>query len=138
MKETPPQKTMLKKEEWGGLTFLALFAAYAFPPYFIYLMTMAALTASSYLWTTHLSEKDRQRFIDFEKEFRKGYKLEKAGRIPEARDWYIKLQKLYKDHPQANHLLTLQIEKLSPKSLNTSKSPNNKTASPRKTKSKEA
>jgi len=103
---------MLKKEEWGGLTFLALFAAYAFPPYFIYLMTMAALTASSWLWTTHLSEKDRQRFIDFEKEFRKGYKLEKAGQIQEALSWYRKLEKSYAGHPQAHHLVTFQIEKL--------------------------
>ncbi len=103
---------MLKKEEWGGLTFLALFAAYAFPPYFIYLMTMAALTASSYLWTTHLSEVDKQRFIDFEKEFRKGYKLEKTGRVKEALEWYQKLDQSYADHPQAHHLVTFQIKKL--------------------------
>jgi hypothetical protein len=112
MKEPSNQKTMLKKEEWGGLTFLALFAAYAFPPYFIYLMTMAALTASSYLWTTHLSEVDRKRFIDFEKEFRKGYKLEKAGRTKEALGWYKKLEKSYTDHPQAHHLVTFQIQQM--------------------------
>ncbi len=112
MKEPSNHKTMLKKEEWGGLTFLALFAAYAFPPYFIYLMTMAALTASSYLWTTHLSEVDKQRFIDFEKEFRKGYKLEKAGKIREALEWYRKLKKDYADHAQAHHLVSFQIKKL--------------------------
>jgi hypothetical protein len=112
MKEPSNPKTMLKKEEWGGLTFLALFAAYAFPPYFIYLMTMAALTASSYLWTTHLSEVDKQRFIDFEKEFRKGYKLEKAGKTREALEWYRKLGQIYADHPQAHHLVAFQIKKL--------------------------
>ena len=122
MKQEPIQKTMLKKEEWGGLTFLALFAAYAFPPYFIYLMTMAALTASSYLWTTHLSEVDRRRFIEFEKEFRKGYKLEKAGRAKEALAWYRKLQKKYADHPQAHHLVTFQIKKMTPESGKAKKS----------------
>jgi hypothetical protein len=129
---------MLKNVDWGGLTIVNLLGVLAFPPYFIYLMTLAALTASGFLWTTHLTEAERLRFIEFEKEFRKGYKLEKVGRIPEARDWYIKLQKLYKDHPQANHLLTLQIQKLSPKSPITSKSLKNKKASPRKTKSNEA
>jgi hypothetical protein len=108
-------KTMLKNVDWGGLTVLNLLGVLAFPPYFVYLMTMAALTASGFLWTTHLSEADQQRFIEFEKEFRKGYKLEKAGKMKEARSWYLKLKKLYADHPQANHLITLQIEKLTAK-----------------------
>ena len=115
MKEPPIQKTMLKNVDWGGLTIVNLLGVLAFPPYFVYLMTMAALTASGFLWTTHLSEADQERFIEFEREFRKGYKLEKAGRAREARAWYLKLQKLYKNHPQANHLLTLQIKNLSPK-----------------------
>ncbi|HXL73504.1 MAG TPA: hypothetical protein VN963_07770, partial [bacterium] len=66
-------KTILKKEDWGGLTIVALLAAYAFPPYFIYLMTMAALTEFAHLWTTKLSREDRDRFVQFEQEFRKGY-----------------------------------------------------------------
>ena len=111
------QKTMLKNVDWGGLTIVNLLGVLAFPPYFLYLMTMAALTASGFLWTTHLSEAEQQRFIEFEKEFRKGYKLEKAGRTKEARAWYLGLKKIYSDHPQADHLLTLQIEKLSPKNV---------------------
>jgi hypothetical protein len=113
LKDQPTKKTMLKKEEWGGLTFVALFAAYAFPPYFIYLMTMAALTEFAHLWTTHLSEVDQQRFVEFEKEFRKGYKLEKSGQIKEALSWYKKLEKQYAGLPQAGKLATLQIRKLS-------------------------
>ena len=105
-------KTMLKNVDWGGLTIVNLLGVLAFPPYFIYLMTLAALTASGFLWTTHLSEADQQRFIEFEKEFRKGYKLEKAGKLKEALAWYLKLKKRYSEHPQANHLITLQIEKL--------------------------
>src|ERR1700690_3855171 len=106
---------MLKNVDWGGLTIVNLLGVLAFPPYFVYLMTLAALTASGFLWTTHLSEADQLRFIEFEKEFRKGYKLEKAGKQKEARQWYEKLKKLYANHPQANHLVTLQLQKLSTK-----------------------
>jgi hypothetical protein len=103
---------MLKKEEWGGLTFVALFAAYAFPPYFVYLMTMAALTEFAHLWTTRLSREAQDRFIEFEKEFRQGYKLEKAGKRKEALKKYKELEKKYAGHPQAVHLTRMQIEKL--------------------------
>jgi hypothetical protein len=116
------QKTMLKNVDWGGLTIVNLLGVLAFPPYFIYLMTLAALTASGFLWTTHLSEADQLRFLEFEKEFRKGYKLEKVGKLKEAQKWYRKLKKRYANHPQANHLVTLQIEKLA---ANTGKSQKN-------------
>jgi hypothetical protein len=106
------QKTMLKKENWGGLTIVALLAAYVFPPYFIYLMTMAALTEFAHLWTTRLTRMDQERFIEFEKEFRKGYKMEKAGNVKEALRWYRKLEKQYADLPQAEKLATLQIRSL--------------------------
>jgi len=126
------QKTMLKNVDWGGLTIVNLLGVLAFPPYFIYLMSIAALTASGFLWTTHLSEADQKRFIEFEKEFRKGYKLEKAGQLKEALKYYEKLKKNYSNHPQANHLITLQIEKLTakpPKPLKDAPSP--KPSSPR-------
>jgi hypothetical protein len=109
------KRTMLKKEDWGLLTITALLSTFVFPPYFVYLMAMAALTASAQLWTTRLSQMDQERFIGFEKEFRKGYKLEKAGRSKEALRWYKKLEKKYTDLPQAGHLLSLQIQKLTPK-----------------------
>lgn len=112
MKEPPQQKTMLKNVDWGGLTIVNLLGVLAFPPYFVYLMTLAALTASGFLYTTHLSEAEQQRLLEFEKEFRKGYKLEKAGRTKEALDWYRKLEKTFADHPQAHHLVTFQIKKL--------------------------
>jgi hypothetical protein len=105
-------KTILKKEDWGGLTIVALLAAYAFPPYFIYLMTMAALTEFAHLWTTKLSREERDRFIDFEKEFRKGYKLQKEGKTQKALDWYRHLEKRYADLPQGAKLATLQIRQL--------------------------
>lgn len=106
------QKTMLKNVDWGGLTIVNLLGVLAFPPYFIYLMSLAALTASGFLWTTHLSEADQERFIEFEKEFRKGYKLEKAGRVKEALGLYRKLKIKYKGLAQAEHLASLQIENI--------------------------
>lgn len=112
MKEPSKQKTMLKTVDWGGLTIMNLLAVFAFPPYFISLMAVAALTASGFLWTMHLSEVEHQKFIDFEKEFRKGYKLEKAGQIQEALKWYRKLEKQYAGFPQAGKLAALQIENL--------------------------
>ena len=121
------QKTMLKNVDWGGLTIVNLLGVLAFPPYFVYLMTLAALTASGFLWTTHLSEAEQQRFVEFEKEFRKGYKLEKSGQSKEALRWYQKLKKRYANHPQANHLVTLQIEKLTAKPGKSAKGPSSKT-----------
>jgi hypothetical protein len=105
-------KTILKKEDWGGLTIVALLAAYAFPPYFIYLMTMAALTEFAHLWTTKLSREDQERFIEFEKEFRKGYKLERSNQAQAALKHYRRLEKKYADLPQAEKLATLQIRHL--------------------------
>ncbi|HET9869538.1 MAG TPA: hypothetical protein VFR02_03450 [bacterium] len=106
------RKTMFKKEDWGLLTITALLSTFVFPPYFIHLMTMAALTEFAHLWTTRLSREDREKFIEFEKEFRKGYKLEKAGRPKDAIRWYKQLEKRYAGLPQAGKLATLQIRKL--------------------------
>lgn len=123
---------MLKNVDWGGLTIVNLLGVIAFPPYFIYLMTLAALTASGFLWTTHLSEAEQQRLVEFEKEFRKGYKLEKAGKTKEALDWYHKLQKLYAGHPQAHHLVTFQIKQLTTGAAgNGKKTPVDKTRRPK-------
>ena len=112
-KEKPLQpKTMLKKEDWGLLTITSLLATFIFPPYFIQLMAMAALTEFAHLWTTRLSRVDQERFIEFEKEFRKGYKLEKAGQVKQAIQWYKQLEKTYGDLPQASKLAMLQVQKL--------------------------
>jgi hypothetical protein len=126
-------KTILKKEDWGGLTIIALLAAYAFPPYFIYLMTMAALTEFAHLWTTKLSREDSDRFIAFEKEFRVGYKLQKEGKVKEALALYHKLEKKYEDLPQGAKLATLQIRHLSNDKSIVVKKPSTKSNKPPKT-----
>jgi len=103
---------MLKKEDWGGLTILSLLAVFAFPPYFIHLMTMAALSEFAHLWTTHLDTVAQAKFVEFEKKFRKGYQMEKAGDKAGALAWYRALEKEYSALPQAEKLATLQIRKL--------------------------
>jgi len=112
MEEQPSRKTMLKKEDWGLLTITSMLATFLFPPYFIHLMAVAALTEFAHLWTTRLSRMDQDKFIGFEKEFRKGYKMEKAGQTQEALQWYRELEKRYAAFPQAGKLCSLQIEKL--------------------------
>jgi hypothetical protein len=105
-------KTMLKKEDWGGLTILSLLATIAFPPYFVHLMTMAALSELGHLWTTRLDRLQSERLVEFEKEFRKGYQMEKAGNLTGALEWYRKIEKQYATLPQASKLATLQIQKI--------------------------
>ncbi len=103
---------MLKKEDWGGLTIVALLATIAFPPYFLHLMTMAALTEFAHLWTTRISRVEQEKLVKFEKEFREGYKYEKEGRISDALKLYRELEKRYGDDPRISRLATLQIRKL--------------------------
>lgn len=103
---------MLKKEDWGGLTIVSLLATIAFPPYFVHLMTMAALTELGHLWTTRLDRLQGGKLVAFEKEFRKGYQMEKAGNLSGALAWYRKLEKQYEELPQASKLATLQIRAL--------------------------
>jgi hypothetical protein len=106
------RKTMLKKEDWGGLAILSLLATIAFPPYFVHLMTMAALTELGHLWTTRLDRLQKDQLIEFEKEFRKGYQMEKEGNRAGALQWYKQLEKQYESLPQASKLATLQIRKI--------------------------
>jgi hypothetical protein len=114
------RKTMLKKEDWGGLTILSLLATIAFPPYFVHIMTMAALTELGHLWTTRLDRLQKDRLVEFEKEFRKGWQMEKDGNHVGALEWYRKLEKEYESLPQASKLATLQIRKIE-EILNSSK-----------------
>ncbi len=104
--------TMFKKEDWGGLTILSLLATIAFPPYFVHLMTMAALTELGHLWTTRLDRLQRDRLVEFEKEFRKGYQMEKEGDLKGALALYRRLEKEYESLPQASKLAMLQIRKI--------------------------
>jgi hypothetical protein len=107
-------KTMLKKEDWGGIAVASLLATLAFPPYFIHLMTMAALSEFAHLYTTMKErlEKDRERFQAFEKEFRKGWRLEKAGDKAGAILLYLRLEKDYATLPQAAKIAALRIAHL--------------------------
>lgn len=105
-------KTMLKKEDWGGLTIVALLSTILFPPYFIQLMTMAALTEFAHLWTTRLTRKEEERLIAFEKEFRVGYRLQREGKTQEALRLFRELEKRYAGDPRISKLASLQIRKM--------------------------
>jgi hypothetical protein len=124
-------KTMLKKEDWGGLTILSLLATIAFPPYFVHLMTMAALTELGHLWSTRLDRLQKKRLIEFEKEFRTGYQMEKEGDIAGALAWYRKLEKQYVDLPQASKLAMIQIRNIERKNGAESKKTTSREALPK-------
>lgn len=106
------KRTILKKEDWGLLTITALLSTFLFPPYFVHLMTMAALTEFAHLYTTRLSRRQQDRLLAFEREFRKGYRREKEGDRRGALAHYRRLERKYADLPQAARIATLQIRKL--------------------------
>jgi hypothetical protein len=91
--------TLMRTTEWGLLTVTSLLSLFLFPPYFVTVLTIAFLNAGGLLWVTHLTERGRQRLIEFEREFRKGYELEEAGDREAAIDCYEKLIPKYQDHP---------------------------------------
>lgn len=106
------KRTLLKKENWGLLTITALLSTFLFPPYFVHLMTVAALTEFAHLYTTRLTRHQQERMVAFEKEFREGYRREREGRREEALRIYRALEEKYADFPQAARLATLRIREL--------------------------
>ena len=95
-----PPKTMLKKEEWGLLTILNLLLASVFPAYFVNILLISFFTELGHLWTTHLSEVEREKLVNFEKEFRKGYELEGKKKYTGAADIYDALAVKYSKDPK--------------------------------------
>ncbi|MBN2753551.1 MAG: hypothetical protein JXR81_01660 [Candidatus Goldbacteria bacterium] len=88
-------KTMLKKEEWGLLTILNLLLASVFPAYFVNILLISFFTELGHLWTTHLSELEREKLVNFEKEFRKGYEMEGRKQYAKAAAIYDSLAVKY-------------------------------------------
>lgn len=103
-------RSLLRTTEWGGLTLLSVLVGWAFPPYFLAVMTLAFLNAGGLLWVTHLSEAGRQRLREFEREFAEGHALEEAGRLAEAIAVYERLVPRYQDHPKIAEIATRRIE----------------------------
>ena len=119
-------KSILRTREWGLMTIASLLASFAFPPYFITVMTLAFLNAGGLLWVTHLSEKGRQRLRDFESEFREGHHYEEKEMWVEAVGIYLSLIPRYGDIAQLAALCQNRVDKIkklqpryfpSPKSL---------------------
>jgi hypothetical protein len=109
------RKTLLKKEEWGMLTFLSLLLASVFPAYFVNILLISFFTELGHFWTTHLTEVGRQRLMEFEKEFRVGYDLEKEGRIKEAIKVYEALVPKYSEHPKISGIASRRMQELKKK-----------------------
>lgn len=109
------RKTLLKKEEWGLLTVLSLLLASIFPVYFVNILLISFFSELGHFWTTHLTEVGRQKLIEFEKEFRVGYDLEKAGRTKEAIKAYEALVPKYADHPKISGIAGARIQELKKK-----------------------
>lgn len=111
------RKTLLKKEEWGLLTVLSLVLASIFPIYFVNILLISFFTELGHFWTTHLTELGRQKLIEFEKEFRVGYDLEKAGKTDEAIKTYESLIPKYSEHPKISGIAARRIQELKKKGL---------------------
>ena len=109
------RKTLLKKEEWGLLTVLSLVLASIFPMYFVNILLISFFTELGHFWTTHLTEVGRQKLIEFEKEFRVGYDLEKEGKIKEAIKVYETLIPKYSGHPKISEIALRRIQELEKK-----------------------
>lgn len=112
-------KTLLKKEEWGLLTILNLILAGIFPAYFVQILLVSFFTELGHLYTTHLTEVERKKLIEFEKEFRKGYEKEQELKWQEAIEIYNKLSEKYlKDNPRIAGIATQRIEWINKNFLN--------------------
>lgn len=109
------RKTLLKKEEWGLLTILNLLLASIFPAYFVNILLISFFTELGHFWTTHLTEVGRQKLIEFEKEFRLGYEMEKQGRVKEAKKIYEELIPKYRGQPKISGIAEQRIEYLKKK-----------------------
>ncbi len=104
--------SLLRTTEWGGLTLLTVLVSWAFPPYFVAVMTLAFLNAGGLLWVTHLSEAGRQRLREFEREFAQGHALEEAGDFAGAVRVYGGLIGAYQDQPKIAEIAVRRIEHL--------------------------
>jgi len=114
-------KTLLRKEEWGLLTILNLLLAGIFPVYFVKILLISFFTEVGHLWTTHLTEVERKRLMDFEKEFREGYEKEEEKKWREAIKIYESLVPKYKDNSRISKIAADRVEWIEKKYLNKGK-----------------
>ncbi len=104
-------KTLLKKEEWGLLTILNLILAGIFPAYFVNILLVSFFTELGHLYTTHLTEVERKKLIEFEKQFRKGYEKEQQLNWQEAIEIYKVLEEKYsKQNPKIANIASQRID----------------------------
>jgi hypothetical protein len=103
-------KTLLKKEEWGMLTVLNLLLAGIFPAYFVNILLISFFTEVGHLFTTHITEVERKRLMEFEKEFSAGYEFEKKEMWQDAVRVYESIIPKYKDNPKIAAIAIQRID----------------------------
>ena len=103
-------KTLLKKEEWGMLTVLNLILAGIFPAYFVNILLISFFTEVGHLFTTHVTEIERKRILEFENDFRVGYDLEKEEKWDEAIKVYEAMVPRYKDNSKIAGIAIQRID----------------------------
>jgi hypothetical protein len=103
-------KTLLKKEEWGMLTVLNLLLAGIFPAYFVNILLISFFTEVGHLFTTHITEVERKRLMEFEKEFSRGYEFEKKDNWGDAISVYESIIPKYKDNPKIAAIAISRID----------------------------
>lgn len=103
-------KTLLKKEEWGMLTVLNLILAGIFPAYFVNILLISFFTEVGHLFTTHLTEIERKRLLEFERDFRVGFDLEKEEKWDEAVKIYEAMIPRYKDNSKIAGIAIQRID----------------------------
>jgi hypothetical protein len=103
-------RTLLKKEEWGMLTVLNLILAGIFPAYFVNILLISFFTEVGHLFTTHLTEIERKRLLEFERDFKVGFDLEKEKKWDDAAKVYEVMTPKYKDNPKIAGIAIQRIE----------------------------
>ena len=111
-------KTLLKKEEWGMLTILNLMLAGIFPAYFVNILLISFFTEVGHLFTTHITEVERKRLMEFEKEFSMGYDLEKKEMWADAVKIYGAIVPKYRDNPKIAAIATQRADWIEKNRLN--------------------
>ena len=96
----------MRKEEWGWATVGSLLLSFVFPPYFIAFLAISSLGGLGFLLKS-LTPAERELLVRFEKEFRKGYKLELAGNPEQAIAHYRSLAEKY---PKFDDIIAKRID----------------------------
>jgi hypothetical protein len=81
-------------------------------------MLMSLFSELGHLFTTHITEVERARLIDSEKEFSLGYEMEKEEKWKEAIEIYDRLSVKYSKNPNISIIAQKRVEWINKNKLN--------------------